>query len=664
VQRDLRTTPLYQEIERHFLRIHEPAFGKTSWAFDAQASPDGTRIAFTGSRWDKLEGTPNTRICVADVASGTFQEATAGPHDDRSPRWSPDSSRLAFLSDRAERHRTQLYLLEAGRMGEAVATPVVDHVVEYLSWSPDGERILLGVAGAGADLAGVEGSGRAGREDQAGAPPWLPTVDSTEATERWRRAWVYDVNARRVDPASREGLNVWEAAWCGQEDFSAIGSEGPAEDLWYVAVLALIDADTGKERVLYRSEHQLGLPAGSPSGGRLAVLEALCSDRWVVAGDIVLVDPATGAPTRVDTNGVDVTHQAWRDDDHLAYVGIRGLDTVFGEYDAATGAATDLWVTTESCGDLYPTFSVAGPDALATVVQGYERFAEVTLLQEVKPNRILALEHDGSRYLSEVAGRLERVAWSAPDGLEIQGFVAVPERPGPHPMVTMVHGGPVAAYTELWGMRSSLGSLLVSRGFAVFYPNPRGSSGRGQAFAAMVDGDMGGADVGDILSGIDALVQRGVADPARLGVAGGSYGGFMSTWITSRTDRFAAAAAISPVTDWYSQHFTSNIGFWDADFLQASPTEAGNAYFERSPVFSASKVRTPTLVTAGLLDQCTPPGQAVEFYRALVEQGVEAALVQYPHEGHGVRNFPAAIDLCTRVVGWFERFMPPGAPEA
>src|SRR4051794_40427673 len=126
MQRDLRTTPLYQEIEKHFRRAHEPAFGTISWASDAQASPDGARVAFTGNRWEKLEGVPNTRVCIVDVASGTLHQASTGPNDDRSPRWSPDGTRLAFLSDRAERHRTQLYLLEAGLIGEAVATPPVD----------------------------------------------------------------------------------------------------------------------------------------------------------------------------------------------------------------------------------------------------------------------------------------------------------------------------------------------------------------------------------------------------------------------------------------------------------------------------------------------------------------------------------------------------------
>jgi dipeptidyl aminopeptidase/acylaminoacyl peptidase len=201
---------------------------------------------------------------------------------------------------------------------------------------------------------------------------------------------------------------------------------------------------------------------------------------------------------------------------------------------------------------------------------------------------------------------------------------------------------------------------LMTRGYAVFLPNPRGSGGRGRAFAAMVLGDMGGADAADVLAGIDALVARGLADPQRIGVTGGSYGGFMACWLPTLDDRFAASVAISPVADWYSQHFNSNIGRWDADFLRADPTQAGGAYLERSPVMHAARVRTPTLLTAGRNDRCTPPGQAIEFHRALRACGVETELVLYPEEGHGVRRFPTVIDLCTRMVAWFERHMPPG----
>jgi dipeptidyl aminopeptidase/acylaminoacyl peptidase len=248
------------------------------------------------------------------------------------------------------------------------------------------------------------------------------------------------------------------------------------------------------------------------------------------------------------------------------------------------------------------------------------------------------------------------VQWTAPDGLEIDGYLVAPAGDGPHPLILNVHGGPVWSYAE-WFPRAST-SWLVSRGYAVLMPNPRGSTGRGRAFLELVIGDMGGADAHDDLAGVDSLVDLGVADPDRVGVTGGSYGGFMSCWLPVVDQRFKASVAISPVSDYYSQHWNSNIGGWDSWFLGGKPEDGAAHYRERSPVFFADRVVTPTLLTAGTEDRCTPPGQAIEFYRALHERGVPVEVAIYPGEGHGVRKFPAFLDLMTRMTAWFERFMP------
>ena len=157
MDRDLRQTELYREIEQYFQRANAPAFGRISGAADPAPSPDGQRIAFTGSKRERLDGLPAMRICLVDSATGVMEELTAGPNDDHLPCWSPDGTRLAFLSDRKQRGQHQLYLLEAERIGEAVATPTVDGTVEFLAWSPDGRSILLTMAGAGAGLTRARG---------------------------------------------------------------------------------------------------------------------------------------------------------------------------------------------------------------------------------------------------------------------------------------------------------------------------------------------------------------------------------------------------------------------------------------------------------------------------------------------------------------------------
>jgi dipeptidyl aminopeptidase/acylaminoacyl peptidase len=166
---------------------------------------------------------------------------------------------------------------------------------------------------------------------------------------------------------------------------------------------------------------------------------------------------------------------------------------------------------------------------------------------------------------------------------------------------------------------------------------------------------MGGEDTYDYLTGIDSLIARGLVDPQRLGVTGISYGGFMSAWLITQTPRFAAAAPISPVTNWYTQHGTSQVAYFDEVYLDGRPRAADGLYFKRSPVMYADRVTTPTLQLVGALDQNAPPSQSLEFHRALLEHGQKSVLVTYPRAGHGIRAFPEVIDATARYVDWFIR---------
>jgi dipeptidyl aminopeptidase/acylaminoacyl peptidase len=207
-----------------------------------------------------------------------------------------------------------------------------------------------------------------------------------------------------------------------------------------------------------------------------------------------------------------------------------------------------------------------------------------------------------------------------------------------------------------------LTSLLTSQGYAVFRPNPRGSAGRGQAFSSAVIGDMGGADAYDILSGITAICSSNPSlfDTSRLGVFGGSYGGFMASLLPTLSPMFAASVSMAAVTDWHSFHTTSNLGVFDTLFIEADPytLEGGKKYLAQSPIMNVGKYKTAILQTAGTADLAVPMSQAVQYHRAMLEKGVESAIAIYPGEGHGVSKFPAIIDLMVRMVGWFDRFMP------
>ncbi|MFF4776637.1 prolyl oligopeptidase family serine peptidase [Microtetraspora fusca] len=649
----MRGSATWDLVEEYFRRLHEPVMGHPHRLLEPSCSADGSRIAVTGLVYDELAGLPRQACFLVDGAD--LRPLTGPSGSSRQPRFSPDGTTVAFLSDRTEAGRFQLYLLRTGRLGEAETTPAVPGTVEYCSWSPDGTKVLLGVAGLGADLASDQGSGTTYKPKEE-LPDWHPRVETGVRQESWRSLWIHDLAAGTTTRLSPEGLNIWEAVWLGPDAVVAVTSPAPDEGAWYTAVLSRLGLD-GAVTELARSKVQLGCPAASPSGGRLAVVEAVCSDRGVVAGDLLVSAPGA-ALQRVDTGGVDVTSTQWIDADRLGILGIRGLETVAAVYDAVAGKITELWSSTDtSCGTRYPEAAWSADGRVVLVEEGYSAPQRVVVLGGERVE-LAGIGHSGTEYLLSVAGTAETVTWSAPDGLRIEGILCVPAGEGPFPLVVNIHGGPVWAYRNMWSMFSPSTPLLVAQGYAVLNPNPRGSSGRGQDFARLVFGEMGGEDTADFTSAIDALVERGIVDPARVGVIGGSYGGYMSAWLATQDRRWAAAVPVSPVTDWYSQHFTSNIPYFDALFLDGDPEVPGGKFHSRSPVAHASKVRTPCLNIAGALDRCTPPTQAQEFHQALLEHGVESQLVIYPREGHGVRAFPALIDFCTRVVDWFQKHMP------
>lgn len=660
--RDLRGLPLYRQVRDFYDEITGGGREVITDAADVTVSPDGLLAAFTGTLHRDVTQAPVTRLCLINLASRqTTQIPTAkATGSDRLPRWSPDGRWLSFVSDRAEAGNYQLYLYPASGIGDVRPAPTVDGIIESAQWSPDGRSVLLLVAGFGADLAGCQGGATTLRRTDGGElpPPWAPTIDTGDAGNLWRRVFVLDVVTSGMTLLPTPALNCWEATWLGNERIAVVTSESHAEGSWYRSQLICISLADGARRVVYRPADQIGVPAASPSGRTLALIEAVCSDRMIVSGKLLLIDPETGTVRQQDTHGVDVTHAVWRDERHLAFAGHRSLETVAGEVDTQSGRIIEHWAGTgRTFGSWYPTMWPIPGGGCVAIGEGYDVAPEVALLRDGDYEVIASFDARGARPASRAT--IETLSWQGRDGLELQGWLVKPDRAAPMPLVMDIHGGPVWACRNRWQGRLRGARVLTDHGIAVFYPNPRGSGGRGLEFARLVVGDMAGEDTYDYLTGVDELVRRGTADPRRLGVTGISYGGFMSAWLITQDSRFAAAAPISCVSDWYSQHRTSQIPDFDELFLNASARAAGGRFFDRSPVMHADKVRTPTLQLTGALDQNTPPTQALEFHRSLLESGVRSVLVTYPNAGHGVRSFPEVIDATTRYVGWFLEHLGP-----
>lgn len=657
----------YSYVQDFFRNSRGPALGRVSGADEPTVSPDGSRIAFTATVGVAVDRDPVRRVGVVGVAPGTSTPVLHAPEEGESfgPTWSPTGDRLAWIARTGAFTRVEVSEPFAGGgsvLRTAGSTAAEGNgTVEFVQWSPDGGSLLLTVAEPGAELSDVAGSGRLPRHGDH--PSWAPEVQEGPVSTGRRRAWILDLATGGLRPVGDPERTVWQAAWAGPEQLLCVTSTTPGESGWYDSTLALVDLATGATATVLEPERQIALPAADPSGRRLSAVVGAMSDRGIHAGQLLVLSGPGHTAEPVDTAGADVTDQHWLDHDRLVFAGLSGLTTVIGMHTLTTGKTELLWESAQTCGGLLPSVGAAA-DTVAAVVHGYGQAPALARVREGRAEVLVDLGHDGSDYTAALGGSLHPVGWTAPDQRPVQGLLALPAGPGPHPLVVHLHGGPVWAWRNEWSMHFDHTPLLVGRGYAVLHPNIRGSIGHGQQF--VLDGllDMGGADAHDVLSGIDALVARGLVDPRRVAVTGNSYGGFLSAWLVATSDRFAAAVARSPVTDWVSQHHASNLPGFDRAVLAGDPLAADSDYRTRSPLYLADAVRTPVLLMAGARDLATPPEQAVMFHNALVERGRSSTLVIYPEEGHGVRNHPAVVDQCARLIAFLEQHLPAGAADS
>jgi dipeptidyl aminopeptidase/acylaminoacyl peptidase len=597
---------------------------------DLSLSPDGKRLAYVVSPAFRDKGKAfETRLWIDD------SPATEPGAADALPRFSPTGA-LAFASDRGHAGRMSLWIHERGELGRIPGS------VEDIRWSPDGSALLVLAADLGSDRAGAQ---TATKIDEAGAEEQDPIV--RRPATFWRRLYLVDAGSGATREVQPEGVNVFEFGWSGGK-VAAVCTEDPSESAWYDAWIGLIDIEARSVERVHTPEWQLQCPRISP-GGKIAWIEGFASDRAVVTGTVNVHGVGPIAPA------LDATWIDFADEETLWYAGWRGAATTCGRL-GLDGSTDELAGGDVLIGARFQPRVIPHPDgsSAAAVFETPAAPPEVVLLQPSGELRTLTSLNDD---LAEQVhtGDWRAYSWESFDGRRIDGLLGIPaeQETATLPLLVYVHGGPTATWP--FGYPGLYMQLALAAGYAVFLPNPRGSSGRGQDFARANLGDMGGGDFKDILAGVDALVADGIVDDARVAITGGSYGGFMSSWAVTQTDRFAAAIPFAVVTDWTSFHFTTNIGQFDALFLQGDPTDPFGPYPKWSPVFHAHKAKTPTLILHGQEDLCTPLPQATEFYNALVEAGCEVELVVYPREGHGWTEREHQIDTWNRMHDWLER---------
>ncbi|KAM0255718.1 hypothetical protein ACHAQJ_005472 [Trichoderma viride] len=664
--RDLTQTELWKKVESFYKNIYAPSYGKLSCAEDLAVSPDGKHLAFTGQIRTSLEELPISQVYLLDLPGDSrlgYESqpvaVTQGNHNNKKPKWSPDGKNLAFLSDRVSKGKYELFSLNTGRIGDAVQLcPVpLEGVVEDFAWSHDGNQVLIGLASFSLPKSGFEGSGPL-IEIPDRTPDWMPALRTDHTPTDVRSLWVHDIHGGQTRCVSQPTRNVWKFDWCGSDEAIALVSDAPREGAYRESALVRMALHDGSESAIIPKGYEffIGQPIASPSGSTVAFIESVGGDRTKLAGSIVCVDLKTGNEVRI-TPDVDVSAISWTSEETLSAMGLRDLTSVALEVNILTRSIREVWSTENACGPSYPQPSMTPSGGFVIARHGWKLSHEIGIVSKIgNYRRVLSINDDGKRWLISQLGESQAISWKAPDGLDIQGFLYLPVGgQKPYPLVLNVHGGPISAFVDQWMGYRAWVAFLVVHGYAVFNPNPRGSTSRGRAFTQMVIGDAGGGDSHDLLSGLDDLVAKGIADPERLGVIGGSYGGYQSSWLPILTNRFAASIPISPVSDFNLQWLSSDVR---EKYLDDKPYDMSSLYFTRSPLKNADRCKTPTLQLIGSLDLCTPPPQAHYYHTALMDHGIKSCIVEYPLEGHGVRHFPALIDASCRIFSWFNHYMP------
>jgi dipeptidyl aminopeptidase/acylaminoacyl peptidase len=455
--------------------------------------------------------------------------------------------------------------------------------------------------------------------------------------------------------------------------------------------------------------------AQRPDGGPLAVLSWAEQDEEIGAytGRLHEVDPDTGDVRNLGPTVLCAQSLAWWGASggwHLAYLAVTPPGTVggYGVFDVAVPAdqaaeprnltkgvpACPLELTQVADGSLLGLFADGLDTTLARLDAGEQRFRQLSgwagrreMLTASSSGHMIAVRatttyEPNNVYAGPAGGELirvsdtrpelrtvrlgtqERLSYQASDGLRLDGLLILPagrsRADGPFPLITLVHGGPYSRYPDalLLGFWPPA-QWLATAGYAVFMANPRGSTGRGAEFAAMVAGAVGTDEWTDILTGIDVLIAEGVADAERLGIAGWSHGGFMAAWAVGQTGRFKAAVMGAGISHWGLEVATGDLGMQDGDLGGSCGWEGPgpHRHDQLSPISYASKISTPVLILHGKDDGNVPLGQGIYFHRALREFGVEHEFIVYPREGHHIKERDHRMDLLLRVRAWFDRWL-------
>ncbi len=625
---------------------------------DAQITPDGELVAFVVANPYKTPTQPaESHIWTVPAEGGDPHQFTSGPRIDDTPRWSPDGQTMAFLSDRAKDGELQVYLMprtggEATRLTDVKGIIGASRSVSPMAWSPDGTRIAF--------LHKEQDSDDQRKHKEEG----FDAVEF-ERNHRFAQLWVADVESGKAEWVSPPGLQIWEFSWAPNgEEFVVVASDLPYEKDWYTNRLAVFSTDGGQVRTVHFSKRQVARPVWSPDETNIAFLSSNFSDRGITPAGVFTVTVGGHVRDVCVDHVASVTQMAWSEDSRsLVTVGHEKGGYGIADVDPQDGERTSLWQGEAAISDETSTFSIDSHRNLAMVREDPAAPPDVWIARYKSRGVDWQKLTDLHPQAAELElGAAESIHWNGADGWDIQGWLIRPPRrfgDGPHPMITVPHGGPTGAALPSFHASNRGYQLLAMLGYAVFLPNFRGSTGWGLEFAESNIGDMGGKDWEDIQKGIDHCIDREIAIVDKLGIMGHSYGGYMAAWAVTQTDRFRAAIMSAGIADWRSFHGRTRISEWDTiHYGDADAWDADGLFRKFSPITHVKDVKTPTLILHGEDDKDVPVEQGYEFYRALNDLGAEVELVVFPREGHGIQERAHRLDYFQRIDDWFQKHIP------